>query len=86
MIATKNRTMKNMFRYLFYFTALSLASGFSFLLFLVIVSIGLSTTGMLGIFAERVMGIFLLFLSIFVAFMNVKIWKVVLAQLRTEND
>ncbi|KKN70515.1 hypothetical protein LCGC14_0429460 [marine sediment metagenome] len=78
--------MKDMFSYLFHFIALSIASGFSLLLFLVIVSMALSTADILGVFAARVMGGFLVCLSIFVAFMNVKMWKLVLAQLRTEND
>ena len=75
-----------MIKYMSHFLALSAASSFSLLLFLVIVSMSLDLADLLGVFKGRVIGVFLVFLTIFVAFMNVKMWKIVLKKLRGENE
>ena len=74
-----------MIKYMSHFLALSAASSFSLLLFLVIVSMSLDLADLLGVFKGRIIGVFLVFLTIFVAFMNVKMWKIVLKKLRGEN-
>ena len=75
-----------MIKYMSHFLALSAASSFSLLLFLVIVSMSLDLADLLGVFKGRVIKVFLVFLTIFVAFMNVRMWEIVLKKLRGENE
>ncbi|KKM13943.1 hypothetical protein LCGC14_1711150 [marine sediment metagenome] len=75
-----------MIRYMIHFLVLLVASSFSLLLFLVIVSMALNLADSLRVFTGRVIEVFLVFLSIFVAFTHVKMWKVVLKELQGENE